>query len=70
MMNCYTKKCQGGDASPPERGNKKMPSYYEINVSKNGTHLFATAPRSICNTAQLKKVLRIITEKFPESERV
>lgn len=42
--------------------------YYEINVALNGSHLFATAERSITTTTQLKKVYRLFKEKFPESE--
>ena len=42
--------------------------YYEINVSLNGRHFFATAPRSITTYAELKKVLPIIIEKFPATE--
>lgn len=42
--------------------------YYEINVSKNGKHLFATHERSLTNTDSAMMVLRIILNKFPESE--
>ena len=42
--------------------------YYEINVSLNGKHLFATAERSISNRWELDKVYHIFKEKFPESE--
>lgn len=42
--------------------------YYEINVSLNGRHFFATAPRSITTYTELKKVLPVIIEKFPASE--
>ena len=48
-----------------------MPSYFEYNVSLNGHHLFATAPRSgetwlfEGHVDELGKILR---EKFPESE--
>jgi hypothetical protein len=42
--------------------------YYEINVSLNGKHFFATADRSIGSTYELKKVLPVIVAKFPESE--
>lgn len=41
---------------------------YEINVALNGTHLFATHERSITNVFELKKILPILIEKFPESE--
>jgi hypothetical protein len=42
--------------------------YYEINVSLNGVHFFATSPRSITSKAELKKVYAIFKEKFPASE--
>lgn len=39
--------------------------YYEINVSLNGQHLFATAERSITDEATKDKVLKIFKQKFP-----
>lgn len=42
--------------------------YYEINVSKNGRHFFATAERSITNLTQAEAMYMIFKEKFPESE--
>lgn len=45
-----------------------MQSYYEINVSMAGTHLFATAPRSLVQKSDFDKVIRIIRAKFPASE--
>lgn len=39
--------------------------YYEINVSLNGQHLFATDKRSITNKFALDVVYRIFKEKFP-----
>lgn len=42
--------------------------YYEITVSLNGKHLFATAERSIVNTFQLQKVYNLFKEKFPEED--
>ena len=42
--------------------------YYEINVSKNGKHFFATAKRSITDKDRLKVVHDIFVEKFPKSE--
>lgn len=42
--------------------------YYEINVSLNGRHFFATAKRSITTTSDLKKVYPVIKAKFPEEE--
>ena len=42
--------------------------YYEINVSKNGRHLFATAERSITSLTQAEGMYMLFKEKFPESE--
>lgn len=42
--------------------------YYEINVSLNGNHLFATADRSITTMNKVKRVYELFKEKFPESE--
>ena len=42
--------------------------YYEINVSKDGRHFFATADRSITNVNDLHIVYRAIKKGFPESE--
>lgn len=42
--------------------------YYEINVSYNNQHFFATAERSIVNEEELKRVYKVIKEKFPESD--
>lgn len=42
--------------------------YYEINVTLNGRHFFATAKWSIIDTLHLKDVLKVVTEKFPKSE--
>ena len=42
--------------------------YYEINVSLNGQHLFATDKRSITDTQTLEKVYNIFKEKFPVEE--
>ena len=42
--------------------------YFEINVSLNGKHLFATAERSVVNTWHLQKIYNLFKEKFPESE--
>ena len=40
--------------------------YYEINVSKNGRHYFATAERSITSFTQAEGLYKIFKEKFPE----
>ena len=42
--------------------------YYEINVSKNGRHYFATAERSITRLTQAEGLYMVFKEKFPESE--
>jgi hypothetical protein len=42
--------------------------YYEINVSLNTQHFFATSERSISNMKDLKKIYNILKEKFPEEE--
>lgn len=42
--------------------------YYEINVSKDGKHFFATDKRSITTKRALKEVYSIIKEKFPPEE--
>ena len=41
---------------------------YEINVSKDGRHFFATSERSLRNDSELIAVYPIIAEKFPEAE--
>ena len=42
--------------------------YYEINVSLNGRHLFATAERSATNEREAKRLYNLFKEKFPEAE--
>ena len=42
--------------------------YYEINVSLNGKHFFATDKRSITTKGELKKVYTVLKEKFPTEE--
>ena len=42
--------------------------YYEINVAKNGKHVFATSERSIRNLNELKKIYSLFLEKFPAFE--
>ena len=41
---------------------------YEINISLNGTHFFATHERSITSKLALEKVYPVLKEKFPEEE--
>lgn len=45
-----------------------MQSYYEMNVSHNGVHMFATAPRSLTHHTNAMKVLAEIRQRFPENE--
>lgn len=42
--------------------------YYEINVSKDGRHFFATDKRSITTERALKEVYPVIKDKFPIEE--
>lgn len=42
--------------------------YYEINVSLNGKHLFATAERSITSEGKMESVYKLFLEKFPETD--
>lgn len=42
--------------------------YYEINVSLNGRHFFATSERSITDMPKLKAVYAVLMSKFPKSE--
>ena len=42
--------------------------YYEINVTLNGKHFFATAERSITNRWDLNNKLKIFIDKFPMEE--
>lgn len=42
--------------------------YYEINVSLNGRHFFATSDRSITDMGKLKKVYEAISEAFTKDK--
>lgn len=42
--------------------------YYEINVSKNKRHFFATSDRSITDRDKLKEVLFEIASKFTKAD--
>lgn len=42
--------------------------YYEINVSMNGRHLFATAERSLTSEREARQVAVMIRARFPEPE--
>lgn len=41
---------------------------YEINVSRNGSHVFATHERSLTDTKKARETLYLFKEKFPEKE--
>jgi len=45
-----------------------MESYYDINVSLNGRHFFATAPRSARDEGKAKRLLAELRKRFPVSE--
>ena len=45
-----------------------MRDYYEINVARDGKHLFATAERSISCSWELASILPTFRKKFPEEE--
>lgn len=45
-----------------------MQSYYEINVSLDGKHFFATAPRSCVDRQQALAVTQLFHTKFPEAQ--
>ena len=42
--------------------------YYEINISKDGSHYFATAERSITDRRKLKEVYNKLKKSFPNEE--
>ena len=42
--------------------------YYEINVSLNGKHLFATHKRSVTSESKLKEVYNIFKDKFSKED--
>ena len=43
-------------------------NYYEINISHNGKHFFATAPRSILTLARLNDVYAALADRFHEAD--
>jgi hypothetical protein len=45
-----------------------MENYFEVNVSLNGKHLFATAPRSARSAFELKRLLKVLRQQFPYKE--
>lgn len=42
--------------------------YFEINVSLNGRHFFATSERSIQDAGKAESLYKVFLKKFPESE--
>jgi len=42
--------------------------FYEINISLNGHHFFATHERSLTTHSSFIHTLKILKNKFPESE--
>jgi hypothetical protein len=42
--------------------------YYEINVTKDGKHYFATAARSLTDFEQARKAFLDLRRRFPASE--
>lgn len=42
--------------------------HYEINVSLNGAHLFATAPRSCTDESDARRVYAELDKRFPVEE--
>lgn len=45
-----------------------MFNHYEINISLEGQHFLATAPRSIQDEEKLELVLKVLRKKFPSQE--
>ena len=39
--------------------------YYEINIARNGLHLFATSDRSLTTEAEARKLFAELKAKFP-----
>lgn len=45
-----------------------MQTHYEINVSLNGKHFFATSERSAQTAHEAKNLMGVFAKKFPETE--
>lgn len=45
-----------------------MQNHYEINVSLNGKHFFATTPRSARDFLDAQKIYKALCDKFPTNE--
>jgi len=42
--------------------------FYEVNITLNGQHFFATDERSILTLAKLRQVVELFERKFPADE--
>ena len=42
--------------------------YYEFNISKEGKHLFATAPRSCQTYLQARALFALLSKRFPAED--
>lgn len=42
--------------------------YFEINVSWNGQHFFATAPKSLTDAARARAVFEDLYKRYPKGE--
>lgn len=42
--------------------------HYELNVSKDGQHVFATHPRSVTTEREAARLYVLFTQAFPESD--
>jgi hypothetical protein len=45
-----------------------MTNHYEINISLNGKHLFATHPRSLTTEKEYNTTLAVLQEKFLQTD--
>jgi hypothetical protein len=45
-----------------------MQSHFEVNVSLDGRHFFATAERSLLDEEKARRVFLLLKELFPKSE--
>lgn len=56
------------ESTSSDHYSKPIPAYYEINVSKDGMHLFATHRRSITMMSDLKIVAEELKKRFPREQ--
>ena len=45
-----------------------VPNHYEINVAKDGKHLFATHARSVPEKRELDELMKVFRVNYPEEE--